>query len=144
MTEAVPTTALPTAAALRTTALPTATPDTAALPTATPATTALPATRPAPSPTPRLSASRAAGWFDPDPPTIRFRLPLIGPGPRKGPQRTSATPRPFPAPAHATRSTDSRPHTPVHARRSTDSGPHAAAGHVPAPEPVYHRPPAAH
>ena len=131
MTGALPTTALPTAAALRTTALPTAAdrpPDTTALPTADPATTALPTARPAPSPTPRLSASRAAGWFDPDPPTIRFRLPLIGPGPRKGPQRTSGAPRPFPA----------------QATRSTDSGPHAAAGHVPVPEPVYHRPPAAH
>ena len=128
VTGALPTTALPTAAALRTTALPTATPDTTALPTADPATTALPTARPAPSPTPRLSASRAAGWFDPDPPTIRFRLPLIGSGPRKGPQRTSGAPRPFPA----------------QATRSTDSGPHAPAGHVPAPEPVYHRPPAAH
>ena len=118
--------ALPTATPTR--PLPTATPDTTALPTADPATTALPTARPAPSPTPRLSASRAAGWFDPDPPTIRFRLPLIGPGPRKGPQRTSGAPRPFPA----------------QATRSTDSGPHAAAGHVPVPEPVYHRPPAAH
>ena len=140
VTGAVPTIALPTAAALRTTALPTATPDTTALPTAgpettalptaTPATTALPAARPAPSPTPRLSTSRAAGWFDPDPPTIRFRLPLIGPGPRKGPQRTSAVPRPFPAPMQAT--------------RSTESGPHAAAGGADVPQPVYHRPPAAH
>ncbi len=130
VTGALPTTALPTAAALRTTALPTAIPDTTALPTADPATTALPTARPAPSHPPRPPASRAAGWFDPDPPTIRFRLPLIGSGPRKGPQRTSGAPRPFPAPAHAT--------------RSTDSGPHAAAGHVPAPEPVYHRPPAAH
>jgi len=140
VTGAVPTTALPTTAALRTTALPTATPDTTTLPTAgpattalataTPATTALPAARSGPSPTPRLSASRAAGWFEPDPPTIRFRLPLIGPGPRKGPQRTSGAPRPFPGPTQAT--------------RSTDSGPHAPAGHVPAPETVYHRPPAAH
>src|SRR6185369_639525 len=75
VTGAVPTTALPTTAALRTTALPTATPETTALATAAPATTALPAARPGPSPTPRLSASRAAGWFEPDPPTIRFRLP---------------------------------------------------------------------
>jgi ATP-binding cassette subfamily B protein/subfamily B ATP-binding cassette protein MsbA len=140
VTGAVPTLALPTAAALSTTALPTATadttalptagPETTALPTAGPATPALPAARPVPSPTPRLTAVRATGWFDPDPPTIRFRLPLIGAGPRKGPQRTSGAPRPFPAPTQAT--------------RSTDSGPHAAAGRVLAPEPVYHRPPAAH
>ena len=126
MTGAVPTIALPTAAALHTTALPTATPETTAFPTATPETTALPV----PAPTPRLSGPRSTGWFDPDPPTIRFRLPLIGPGPRKGPQRTSRDPRLFPAPAQAT--------------RSTDSGPHAAAGYVLAPEAVYHRPPAAH
>jgi ATP-binding cassette, subfamily B, bacterial len=127
VTGALPTTALPTAAALRTAALPTATPTTA-FPTADPVTVALPTARPAPSPSPRPSASRAAGWFDPDPPTIRFRLPLIGPGPRKGPQRTSGTPLPFPA----------------QATRSTDSGRHAAVGHVPVPEPVYHRPSAAH
>ena len=68
----MPTIALPTAAALRTTALPTTTPETTAFPTATPETTALPV---AGRPSPRLSGPRATGWFDPDPPTIRFRLP---------------------------------------------------------------------
>ena len=75
-------------------------------------------------------ATGAAGetstnWFDPDPPTLRIRLPLVGPGPRKGPRRHAATPHPFP----------------VQATRSAESGRHAAVAPDVAddavPEPVF-------
>jgi hypothetical protein len=76
-TGALPTTALPTTA-LSTTALPVTAPPTTALPTM-----ALPTT--------------PSAWFDPDPPTVRLRLPVTGSRPQKGRHRRS--PRPFPAPA---------------------------------------------
>jgi len=81
-TGALITTALPT------TALPTTAPPTTALPTTTPPTTALP--------TVALPTTPSA-WFDPDPPTVRLRLPLTGSRPQKGRHRRS--PRPFPVPA---------------------------------------------
>ena len=80
----------------------------------------------------RQPAPSSTNWFDPDPPTLRIRLPLVGPGPRKGPRHLSTTPRPFP----------------VQATRSAESGRHAAvvrdATEDAEPQPVLHRPPAAY
>ena len=60
----------------------------------------------APSTTPPATAARPtphrADWFDPDPPTVRLRLPLAGSAPRTGRHRRSGPPRPFPVPAQST------------------------------------------
>ena len=58
-------------------------------------TTALPTTT---LPTTALPLARHSAWFDPDPPTIRLRLPLTGSVPRKGRHRSSRTRHPYPAP----------------------------------------------
>jgi ATP-binding cassette, subfamily B, bacterial len=72
-----------------------------------------------------VAGETSTNWFDPDPPTLRIRLPLVGPGPRKGPRRHSATPHPFP----------------VQATRSAESGRHAAvardAGDDAVPQPAF-------
>jgi ABC-type multidrug transport system fused ATPase/permease subunit len=85
-----------------------------------------------PAAAPATAPETSTNWFDPDPPTLRIRLPLVGPGPRKGPRRLSAAPRPFP----------------VQATRSAESGRHAAVARDVAedavPQPVAHRPPAAY
>src|SRR4051794_9565604 len=65
---------------------------------------------PAPA-TGAVAGGTSTNWFDPDPPTLRIRLPLVGPGPRKGPRRHSATPHPFPM--QATRSAESGRHAAV-------------------------------
>ena len=57
-----------------------------------------------------------SAWFDPDPPTVRLRLPLTGSRPQKGRHRRSV--HPFPTPA--------------------------AVPEQAGPEPVVHRPAAAH
>ena len=84
--------------ALPTTALPTTTLPTTTLPTTTLPATALPTTA---LPTTALPLARHSAWFDPDPPTIRLRLPLTGSVPRKGRHRSSHTRRPYPAPVRA-------------------------------------------
>jgi ATP-binding cassette subfamily B protein len=72
-----------------------------------------------------VAGETSTNWFDPDPPTLRIRLPLVGPGPRKGPRRHAATPHPFP----------------VQATRSAESGRHAAVAPDDAddavPQPVF-------
>jgi hypothetical protein len=78
-----------------------------------------------PQPAAAVAPGTSTNWFDPDPPTLRIRLPLVGPGPRKGPRRHAATPHPFP----------------VQATRSAESGRHAAVAPDVAddavPEPVF-------
>jgi ATP-binding cassette subfamily B protein len=81
--------------------------------------------QPAAAAVPATAPGTSTNWFDPDPPTLRIRLPLVGPGPRKGPRRHAATPHPFP----------------VQATRSAESGRHAAVAPDVAddavPEPVF-------
>jgi ATP-binding cassette, subfamily B, bacterial len=78
--------------------------------------------KPAAAAMPTTAPGTSTNWFDPDPPTLRIRLPLVGPGPRKGPRRHAATPHPFP----------------VQATRSAESGRHAAVAPDDAvPEPVF-------
>jgi ABC-type multidrug transport system fused ATPase/permease subunit len=89
VTGALPTTALPVSAP-PTTALPTI-----ALPTTAPPTTALPTT--------------PSAWFDPDPPTVRLRLPITGSRPHKGRHRRSGPARALPVPAQATSAAEAEP-----------------------------------
>jgi ATP-binding cassette, subfamily B, bacterial len=81
--------------------------------------------QPAAAAMPTTAPETSTNWFDPDPPTLRIRLPLVGPGPRKGPRRHAATPHPFP----------------MQATRSAESGRHAAVAPDVAddavPEPVF-------
>jgi ATP-binding cassette subfamily B protein/subfamily B ATP-binding cassette protein MsbA len=90
---------------------------TIALPTTAPPTAALPTTA---LPTTALptTALPTSAWFDPDPPTVRLPLPVTASRPQKGRHRRSAPPHPFPVPAQATPAAE--------------------------PEPVAHRPAAAH